>query len=367
MKKRTKFILLLLAVFFVGTVSAQSTLSYSANLTENCDFSYNFECRSLRNPSLVFDHATWNFGDGTPVVTYSDYSAPHVFASSGTYTVSVTMTYTNSSTSTYSVTAYFMSAQDAAAAFSYTESGGIYSFIFEGADFDPNLYHNGTIDFGDNTFEVIPTNLTNGALIATHSYAATGTYTVTLNHTITVDGQRCAFSTSLTIEVTELPPLPCCSNFAPLVGERYWLSAWVLEESGIPVKNYNNTQIRVEFVNSGAPDAVIIPSGELIDDWQRLVGDFIIPAGTTEIKIHLINTNASVDAYFDDIRVHPFNASMKSYVYDPETLWLTAELDDNNYATFYEYDNQGQLIRIKKETARGVMTIQESRSSNKKL
>ena len=57
---------------------------------------------------------------------------------------------------------------------------------------------------------------------------------------------------------------------------------------------------------------------------------------------------------------------MKSYVYDPITLWLTAELDDNNYATFYEYDQEGQLIRIKKETARGIMTIQESRSSNPK-
>ena len=80
----------------------------------------------------------------------------------------------------------------------------------------------------------------------------------------------------------------------------------------------------------------------------------------------MVNESSSIAAYFDDVRIHPFNASMKSYVYDPETLWLTAELDDNNYATFYEYDKEGQLIRIKKETARGIMTIQESRSSNPK-
>ena len=73
--------------------------------------------------------------------------------------------------------------------------------------------------------------------------------------------------------------------------------------------------------------------------------------------------HSDVDTYFDDIRIHPFNGSMKSYVYDGETFWLTSELDDNNYATFYEYDEEGGLIRIKKETARGIVTIQETRSN----
>jgi hypothetical protein len=91
-----------------------------------------------------------------------------------------------------------------------------------------------------------------------------------------------------------------------------------------------------------------------------------MPAGTTELKIELVNNDEMVDVYFDDIRIHPFNASMKSYVYDASTLLLSAELDDNNFATIYEYDNEGQLIRIKKETERGIMTIQESRSNNPK-
>ncbi len=38
---------------------------------------------------------------------------------------------------------------------------------------------------------------------------------------------------------------------------------------------------------------------------------------------------------------------MKSYVYDPINLRLVAELDANNYATFYEYDAEGGLIRTK--------------------
>jgi hypothetical protein len=57
---------------------------------------------------------------------------------------------------------------------------------------------------------------------------------------------------------------------------------------------------------------------------------------------------------------------MKSYVYDPLTLRLAATLDENNYATFYEYDEEGALTRTKKETTRGVYTIQEVRASKQK-
>ena len=54
---------------------------------------------------------------------------------------------------------------------------------------------------------------------------------------------------------------------------------------------------------------------------------------------------------------------MKSYVYNPVNLRLMAELDENNYAAFYEYDDDGTLVRVKKETERGVQTIKETRSA----
>jgi hypothetical protein len=54
---------------------------------------------------------------------------------------------------------------------------------------------------------------------------------------------------------------------------------------------------------------------------------------------------------------------MKCYVYDPHDLRFVAELDERHYATFYEYDLEGKLVRVKKETERGIMTIQESRSN----
>jgi YD repeat-containing protein len=57
---------------------------------------------------------------------------------------------------------------------------------------------------------------------------------------------------------------------------------------------------------------------------------------------------------------------MKSFVYDDRNMRLMAELDENGFATFYEYDDEGLLIRVKKETERGVMTLKETRSSYQK-
>ncbi len=67
--------------------------------------------------------------------------------------------------------------------------------------------------------------------------------------------------------------------------------------------------------------------------------------------------------FLDDFRVQPFNSSMICNVYDPLQMRLCAQLDDNNYATMMEYDNEGMMVRKKKETVKGLYTIQETRKS----
>jgi len=79
-----------------------------------------------------------------------------------------------------------------------------------------------------------------------------------------------------------------------------------------------------------------------------------------------LKTTGSGKAYFDDVRVHPYRANLKSFVYDDDTKRLMAELDNNNYATYFEYGLNGELVRVKKETEKGVYTIKETRSSNAK-
>jgi hypothetical protein len=63
---------------------------------------------------------------------------------------------------------------------------------------------------------------------------------------------------------------------------------------------------------------------------------------------------------FDDLRVYPAQANVKTYVYHPFKNYLMAVLDENNYASFYEYNLRNDLVRLKKETEKGVITIQEN-------
>ena len=58
---------------------------------------------------------------------------------------------------------------------------------------------------------------------------------------------------------------------------------------------------------------------------------------------------------------------MKTYVYDPVNLRLVSQLDENNYASFYEYDDEGTLIRTKAETKQGIKTITETRSAKQSV
>lgn len=163
-------------------------------------------------------------------------------------------------------------------------------------------------------------------------------------------------------------------KFAPESG-KYIVSGWVKEIHPNQVVAYNSfIKIKLENVTSTVtfnPIIDIFPVGGIIDGWQRIVGVIEIPNYDSSInpilKVELhCNNNSGGDCFYDDIRFYPFNGNMKSFVYDEDTQRLMAELDENNYATFYEYDLEGGLIRVKKETERGVYTIQETRSNNPK-
>ena len=160
------------------------------------------------------------------------------------------------------------------------------------------------------------------------------------------------FSQSGTID-----PLKTTGSFMPVVGKKYIVSCWVNED--VASNNYFASELILGFDTNAI---TFKPSGQIIDGWQRIVGIFDVPADATFIDLQLSNTSGKT-TYFDDVRFYPYNGNIKSFVYAEDTQRLMAELDENNYATFYEYDLEGGLIRVKKETERGVMTIQETRSN----
>jgi hypothetical protein len=188
--------------------------------------------------------------------------------------------------------------------------------------------------------------------------------------TTTVDG--CTYQKPIYGETSMLNPTSTFKN-----NKKMLFSAWVRENCSIPCTTYINSGVELVFedINGDVIDAngaaagtniAIPPSGNIIEGWQKVEGDFIIPSNAVKMKVALKNGSSTLANYWDDIRVHPFNANMKSYVYDPINLRLVAELDANNYASFYEYDDEGTPIRAKAETKEGIKTIKETRSAKQK-
>lgn len=151
-------------------------------------------------------------------------------------------------------------------------------------------------------------------------------------------------------------------------GQSFVCSFWVKKDGSHPFLLSYQNEIAPNFqVNS----TTVIPStltfGPMIEGWQQVYMELTFPAlnAGDVLKFELSN-QANTDYYFDDFRTHPINAQMQSFVYDRLDFQYMAQLDENNFATFYEYDSQGHLIRVKKETIRGIMTIEEKRQHQPK-
>ncbi|MVT12604.1 hypothetical protein [Chitinophaga tropicalis] len=155
-------------------------------------------------------------------------------------------------------------------------------------------------------------------------------------------------------------------SFSPIAGTKLLFSAWVKEGQPCRGLTYTGNQVQIRVRTATDSTTIIaLPAGNITEGWQRYEQVIDLPAGTRSFSVYMLSTG-SVASYFDDMRIHPYNANMKSFVYSPENLRLMAELDENNYATFYEYDDDGTLIRLKKETERGIQTIKETRSALQK-
>lgn len=157
---------------------------------------------------------------------------------------------------------------------------------------------------------------------------------------------------------------PFVQQFAPQPGN-YVVSAWVKEEADCNCTTYEHANIKIAFRDENGTTiqgygGELRPERGIIEGWQRIEQQVTVPDNAATMEVQF--SSPEVASYFDDFRMHPFQGNMKSFVYHPENLRLMAELDENNYATFYEYDDDGTLIRVKKETERGIKTIKETRT-----
>jgi hypothetical protein len=150
-------------------------------------------------------------------------------------------------------------------------------------------------------------------------------------------------------------------GFLPMPSKKYILSGWV-KDAQPRSSSINGLTVKV----SGTPYDVNLNNAvaskvHVVEGWKRFEVVVDMPAFG---KFNLELTGANVNV--DDIRIHPYDAQLKSYAYDASSMRLMADLDENNFATFYEYDDEGTLVRVKKETEKGISTIKETRSSIRK-
>ncbi len=143
----------------------------------------------------------------------------------------------------------------------------------------------------------------------------------------------------------------CIKDFEPTPGD-YVIGAWIYND---PVTDSIG---RIQVAVTGQPTLTFSPSGPVIDGWQRLEGTFTVTAGAT-VTVSLKNAAPNY-VYFDDLRIHPLIAGMTTTVYDPKTLLPLATHDGYNFTTFYNYDENLNLVRVRVETIEGIKTISEA-------
>ena len=105
--------------------------------------------------------------------------------------------------------------------------------------------------------------------------------------------------------------------------------------------------------------AVSVAQSAHCNGWYRY--ETIVKQLPTDLllEVKLLVTPAETYGHLDDFKVMPFMAHGKAYVYDKRNYRLLAEFDQQHFATIYQYNPKGELVRKMLETTRGIKTIEE--------
>lgn len=116
-------------------------------------------------------------------------------------------------------------------------------------------------------------------------------------------------------------------------------------------------QMQLKYSINGGTTQDFTPSTYVqVGDWYLFTGT--VTPTDKNVKIWCQANGAGI-VYFDDFRVHPYQASMNSYVYN-KFGELSYMLDDHNFYTHFEYDAAGRLIATTRETQSGVKQVNSS-------
>lgn len=160
-------------------------------------------------------------------------------------------------------------------------------------------------------------------------------------------------------------------------GAAYAASLGSLPTTLLKLKLLDATYNSISFHNltEGSSDAVasanLIPIAQT-GEWM-LYQAHVRPLGahsSSNVPVFLtpvLEYEGSVgQLWLDDLRVQPGNAQVTTYVYDYKTLNLVTSFDDQHFGLYYQYNEEGKLIRKQIETVRGLKTVQETQYNTPK-
>ncbi len=81
-----------------------------------------------------------------------------------------------------------------------------------------------------------------------------------------------------------------------------------------------------------------------VGQWEYLEKDFEVPADVSTLNLRIDN-NGGGNVWFDDLRLHPSEAQMTTYTYDPLS-GMTSTTNGRGETTYYEYDEFRRLKRV---------------------
>ncbi|MDI9339021.1 MAG: hypothetical protein QM534_00515 [Sediminibacterium sp.] len=139
-------------------------------------------------------------------------------------------------------------------------------------------------------------------------------------------------------------------NYHIIPNKKYVLSAWI--------KNTSNALLPTVTFPANCTGTTEFGK-DVVDGWRKLDLVFSFNTVPAPNSLHAIKLNGAGIAALsiDDIRIQPFNSEVKTFVYNPTNLYLMADLNDKNFATYYNYNEAGNLVQVKRETDKGIITI----------
>lgn len=224
-----------------------------------------------------------------------------------------------------------------------TSNATYYESAFDGFE-----DHGGTYVSGHGHFNLLGINA------ALSNQGHTGKHSVQLT-----SGNPTASCTAIDVVAAGSPdytPQAPQTAFSFVENRKYSVCAWFKKDANAPA----NSVPQINITGGAVVSTEILP--QKIEGWQRVEVVFTAPVNATNVDISFTFSNGGT-GLLDDIRIQPFTSAMKTFVYDPITLWLVAELDNRNFATFYNYDEEGSLVQVKKETEKGIVTVKTARNN----